>query len=173
MSDKKEALEYKVKGIISSYEYATSPYDKQGAQPMHRIGIKFNDGERDALVKFCDANNVYKNTGEDFKPSWYKPREGHDNDTQYINLKSKFDVTAFYTSEEDTGDKVVHTSTDGTVYMSTLGDMASNFGSFNGSDVVVRLTVKEGAIYPLSVTFRKLKTRSFEDLFDEEDLPFN
>lgn len=170
MADKK-ALDFKVKGVLSSYEYATSPYDKEGSKPMHRVGIKFDEGERDALKEFCDTYGIYADTT--FIPSWYKPRQGHDNDTQYINLKSNYPITVFYKTSSPDEDGIVERVNGQYLVESTLDKLVADKGSVNGSEVTVRLSVKAGAIYPLAISIRGLKVRTFEDMFDEDDLPFN
>lgn len=170
----KVTLDYKIKGVVSSYEYSTSPFDKEGAKPMHRVGIKFNEGERDELKAFCDKYAIYKNTSNDFKPSWYKPREGHEKDTQYINLKSNYPITVYYAVDSQDEEGIVKQLDNGKYLVeSTLDKLVANKGSVGGSEVIVRLSVKEGAIYPLAISFKSLKVRTFEDMFDNEDLPFN
>lgn len=158
MSDTNKGPSFKVKGVLTSYEYDFPKYGDK-SKKLHQIGIKFDEGERDKLVDYVNSVNIYDEVSDTFKPSWYKPEK--DKDKEYLNIKSQFDITAFYRDEH------------GQTVQTTLADLVADQGSVSGSDVTINLTFKPGATYPLAIAFRTLKVKTFEDFFDAEDLPFN
>lgn len=136
-----------VKGTLTNCMRGTSKFDKD--EKLH-ISIKFAEGERDKLIAACDAEGVFNKVSDGFKPKWYK-----DEKAEYLNFKSQFDVPTIYVG--DTGK--VETS---------IEAMLADFGILTGSDVIVAVTLKDGAIYPRAVAFRTLKVTSVSDLFGDE-----
>ncbi len=144
----------KFKGVLTSYEYAAAPQDKNGKK-RYRIGVKVTPEEKQAFIKAVDDAKVYANSSDAFKPKWYKE------ESEYINLSSAFTIKAVYWDSE------------GLPVDSTIEDMYSDLGILTGSEVTVACNLKEGAIYPQAVAFKKMKIVSMADLFaNDDDLPF-
>lgn len=158
MSTQKETA-YKVRGILTSYEYGVSPVDKSGKK-KHRIGIKVTPEVYAAFKDAIQKAGVYKGVNDAFVPKWIK--EDAKKDDLYINLASSYDIHVIYKEE-------------GNPKESTLGDLTTDKGVLHGSSVVVSVPLKEGsgALYPRAVAIVEMKVVSFADCFDEDDfLPF-
>lgn len=144
----------KFKGVLVSYEYGSAPQDKNGKK-RYRIGVKVTPEEKHAFIEAVNDAKVYAYASDAFKPRWYKE------DSDYINLSSAFPI------------KSVYWDSDGLPVDSTIDDMYSDLGILTGSNVTVACNLKEGAIYPNAVAFKKLKIVSMADLFaNDDDLPF-
>lgn len=155
MTEKKNSNILKFKGVLTSYEYAAPMQDKNGAK-KHRIGIKVAPEEMKRIKAAIADAGVYKNAPDAFVPKWYK-----DDNAEYVNMSSKFDIRALYNDDENG------------VIESSIADMWSDIGILNGSCVTMACTMKDGAIYPTCIFFTKMKVVSMADLFDDDDaLPF-
>lgn len=139
----------KVRGTVTGAMYGASKFDKDN---KYHVSIKFADGEREKFVTAC--KDIYKNAGS-FTPKWFT-----DDKAEYINFKSNFDIPCVYKGEG------------GARVEATLSMILSDYGTISGSNVIVAVTLKEGAIYPKAIAFTELVVASIDDLFDEEELPF-
>lgn len=142
---------FKITGILTGCMHGTSKFDKED---KYHVSVKFDDGVRASLVDEVKKRKTYEKVSDGFIPDWFKK-----DDAQYINFKSGYDIKAVYL---DNGNRV----------NSSIGDMLADFGSITGSKVVVALNIKDGAIYPVAISFKELKVTNACDFFDEDDLPF-
>lgn len=154
MTEKKNSSILKFKGVLTSYEFAAPMQDKNGAK-KHRIGIKVAPEEMKRIKAEIANAGVYNNAPDAFIPKWYK-----DDNAEYVNMSSKFDIRALYNDDH----RVVE---------STIADMWADMGILNGSCVTMACNLKDGAVYPTCIFFTKIKVVSMADLFDDDDaLPF-
>lgn len=92
----------------------------------NRIALKSDDIDYDIL------DDAYKTTGAKMTPSWLKDRTG------YINLSSKFDIPVkTINGKQITFDEFIETPT------------------AVGSEVKLKIAIKEGAIYPIAIVIVK------------------
>ena len=134
-------------GTITSAFFGSTKFSKDD---MYRISIKINKENRDKLAEACA--DMYKDSPDSFIPKWFK-----DENAEYINFKSKFDIKAIY---------------DGDKNITTLSEFLDEYGNINGSNVGIAVKLDKGSIYPLAIKIYDLKTTDFSDLFDETELPF-
>lgn len=133
-------------GTITSAFYGATKFSKDD---MYRVSIKIDKANRDKLANDC--KEMYASAPDSFVPKWYK-----DENAEYINFKSKFDIKTIYE-----GDKEV----------SSLDDFLRKYGNITGSKVGIAVKLAEGSIYPLAIKIYEFANTDFSDLFDEE-LPF-
>lgn len=160
MSKEAEVI-YKVRGILTSYEYGVSPVDKSGKK-KHRIGIKVTPEVYDSFKAAIEEAGVYEGVNDAFKPKWIKEKRSKDDDL-YINFSSSYDIHCIWQND------------DGSKSESTLGDLTADEGVLHGSKVTVSVPLKKesGALYPRAVAIVEKKVVSFSDCFDDDDfLPF-
>lgn len=146
---KKAADVVKIRGIITTAFKGTGKFDKE--DKLH-VSIKVSAEERAKLREAC--KDCYKGKGS-FIPKWFT-----DDKTEYINFKSNYDIPALY-------------GKDGQRVESSIEDMLADYGGITGSEVIVSIIVKDGAIYPRGIAFRELKTVDLASMFEDDELPFD
>lgn len=134
-------------GTLSSFRHGVNKFDKETEK--YYISIKADSlptALRDQIRKkyFADAK-------EKFIPDPFK--EGADLDNTYINLKSLYEIPVF---KEGTGNKKY--SYDDVIEM---GDGLPPYGS----EVLLSIRLKEGALYPLALKIVTVVKSSADDYF--------
>ena len=132
-------------GTITNAYFGKTKFNKDD---LYHVSLKISKEQRDALADACRPS--FDGMPDGFLPKWYK-----DEKSEYINFKSKFDITTIMDGEE----------------LQSLDGFLKKFGNINGSKAGINVTIKEGAIYPHAIKIYELATTDFSDLFDDE-LPF-
>ena len=106
------------------------------------------------------AAPYYEDTDDQWIPKWFKDED----EREYLNLSSNYDIKAGYRNPE-TG-KIED--------IGNLIEYIDKNGNINGSKVVLMVTVKEGAVYPASILVKEFKHITIADMFADfdDDLPF-
>ena len=159
----KAALESKtmyIRGILTDAMFGKKSFDKNG-KDKYRISIKAVPEDMEALVKAADP--YYDDVEDKWLPKWFTD----DDAREFLNLSSNFDIKIGMKNPE-TG-KIED--------LGSLMDYIANNGNLNGSKVVIMITLKEGAIYPVSMLIKELHKVTIADMFrdfeDDDELPFD
>lgn len=134
-------------GSLSAFRHGVNKYDKDTVK--YYVSIKADDipAELRTLIRdryFADAKEKY--IPEPF-------REDYNPDNTYINLKSLYEIPVF---KEGSGNKK-YTYDD----VIELGDGLPPYGS----EVLLSMRLKEGAIYPLALKIITVVKTSADDYF--------
>lgn len=158
----KAALESKtmyIRGILKDAMFGKKSFDKNG-KDKYRISIKAVPEDMEALVEAADP--YYNDVEDKWLPKWFTD----DDAREYLNLSSNFDIKIGM-KNPDTG-KIED--------LGNLMDYIADHGNMNGSKVVIMITLKEGAIYPVSMLIKELHKVTIADMFgdfEDDELPFD
>lgn len=161
--EKIESKSVYLRGVITEAMYGKRSFGKgSDSKEKYRISLKINPDDMDKLIE--EAEPFYEDTDEKWIPKWYTDEDAR----EYINLSSNFDIKIGKKTEE------------GVVDCGTMMDFIADNGNINGSEVVLMVTLKPGAIYPQAILIKKLHTQTigemfngFEDIGEDEELPFH
>lgn len=148
-----------VRGTLTDAFYGRKSFDKNGKDKF-RISIKANADDMEALA--AAAEPYYENTDAKWLPKWFTDADARD----FLNLASNYDIPAGY-KDPDTKEMTE---------LGNLMDYIGEHGNINGSKVIIMLTLKEGAIYPVSILIKELRKVTIADMFkdfDDDELPFD
>lgn len=157
--EQKDSTSVFIRGILTDAFYGVKQFAKgNSGKDKYRISIKAVPEDMEALVEA--AAPYYEDTDDQWIPKWFKDED----EREYLNLSSNYDIKAGYKNPE-TGN------------INELGNLIEYIdknGNVNGSKVVLMVTVKEGAVYPASILFKEFKHTTIADMFADfdDDLPF-
>ena len=164
---KAEAEELKAKsvylrGVITEAMYGKRSFGKgSDSKEKYRISLKVVPDDMDKLIE--EAEPYYEETDEKWLPKWYTDEDAR----EFLNLSSNFDI------------KIGKKTENGAEDCGTMMQFIEANGNINGSEVVLMVTLKPGAIYPQAILIKKLHTQTigemfngFMDIGEDEELPF-
>lgn len=134
-------------GTLSSFRHGVNKFDKDTEK--YYLSIKADALPADLRTKIREK--YFADAKEKFIPDPFK--EGADPDNTYINLKSLYEIPVF---REGTGNKKY--SFDDVIEM---GDGLPPYGS----EVLLSIRLKEGALYPLALKIVTIVKSSADDYF--------
>lgn len=134
-------------GTLSSFRHGVNKFDKETQK--YYISIKADS--LPAALRDQIRNKYFADAKEKFIPDPFK--EGADLENTYINLKSLYEIPVF---KEGTGNKKY--SYDDVIEM---GDGLPPYGS----EVLLSIRLKEGALYPLALKIVTVVKSSADDYF--------
>ena len=151
-----------LRGVITEAMYGKRSFGKgSDSKEKYRISLKVVPDDMDKLIE--EAEPYYEETNEKWLPKWYTDENARD----FLNLSSNFDI------------KIGKKTADGVEDCGTMMQFIEANGNINGSEVVLMVTLKPGAIYPQAILIKKLHTQTigemfngFMDLDGDEELPF-
>ena len=149
-----------VRGILTDAFYGSRSFAKgKDSKDKYRISIKAVPEDMEALVEAAEP--FYEDTEEKWLPKWFTDEDAR----EYLNLASNYDIKAGVRDPETKEINDVG-------YL--IDDYIRNNGNINGSKVVIMLTLKEGAIYPVSILIREIHRVTIADMFNDfdDDMPF-
>lgn len=161
--EKIESKSVYLRGVITEAMFGKRSFGKgSDSKDKYRISLKVVPEDMDKLIE--EAGPFYEETDEKWIPKWYTDEDAR----EFLNLSSNFDI------------KIGKKTADG--QLEDLGKMMEYIeknGNINGSEVVLMVTLKPGAIYPQAILIKKLHTQTigemfngFEDIGEDEELPF-
>ena len=161
--EKIESKSVYLRGVITEAMYGKRSFGKgSDSKDKYRISLKVVSEDMDKLIE--EAEPFYKETDEKWIPKWYTDEDAR----EFLNLSSNFDI------------KIGKKTADGVEDCGTMMKYIEENGNINGSEVVLMVTLKPGAIYPQAILIKKLHTQTigemfngFEDIGEDEELPFH
>lgn len=170
----KEELKAKsvyLRGVITEAMYGKRSFGKgSDSKEKYRLSLKVNQDDMEKLIE--EAEPYYEETDEKWIPKWYTDEDAR----EYLNLSSNFDI------------KIGKKTKDGVEDCGTMMSFIEANGNINGSEVILMVTLKPGAIYPQAILIKKLHTQTIGEMFKgfetdangfldipselEEELPF-
>ena len=162
--EKIESKSVYLRGIITEAMFGKRSFGKgSDSKDKYRISLKVVPEDMDKLIE--EAEPFYEETDEKWIPKWYTDEDAR----EFLNLSSNFDI------------KIGKKTADG--QLEDLGKMMEFIeknGNINGSEVVLMVTLKPGAIYPQAILIKKLHTQTIGEMFNgfmevdgDEELPFH
>lgn len=151
-----------LRGVITEAMYGKRSFGKgSDSKEKYRISLKVVPDDMDKLIE--EAEPYYEETDEKWLPKWYTDEDAR----EFLNLSSNFDI------------KIGKKTADGVEDCGTMMQFIEANGNINGSEVVLMVTLKPGAIYPQAILIKKLHTQTigemfndFMDIGEDEELPF-
>ena len=151
-----------LRGVITEAMYGKRSFGKgSDSKEKYRISLKVAPEDMEKLIE--EAEPYYEETDEKWIPKWYTDEDAR----EYLNLSSNFDI------------KIGKKTADGVEDCGTMMSFIEANGNINGSEVVLMVTLKPGAIYPQAILIKKLHTRTIGEMFNgfmdvsgDEELPF-
>lgn len=152
-----------LRGIITEAMYGKRSFGKgSDSKDKYRISLRVKPEDMDKLIE--EAEPFYEETDEKWIPKWYTDEDAR----EYLNLSSNYDIKIGMKTEFGVDD------------CGTMMNFIADNGNINGSEVVLMVTLKPGAIYPQAILIKKLHQTNIEDLFNgfmetdgDDELPFN
>ena len=162
--EKTESKSVYLRGVITEAMYGKRSFGKgSDSKDKYRISLKVVPVDMEKLIE--EAEPFYEDTDEKWIPKWYTDEDAR----EFLNLSSNFDI------------KIGKKTADG--QLEDLGKMMEYIeknGNINGSEVVLMVTLKPGAIYPQAILIKKLHTQTIGEMFGgfmdvdgDEELPFH
>lgn len=162
--EKIESKSVYLRGVITEAMYGKRSFGKgSDSKDKYRISLKVEPKDMDKLIE--EAGPFYEETDEKWIPKWYTDEDAR----EFLNLSSNFDI------------KIGKKTEDG--QLEDLGKMMEYIeknGNINGSEVVLMVTLKPGAIYPQAILIKKQHTQTIGEMFNgfmdvdgDEELPFH
>ena len=160
--EKIESKSVYLRGVITEAMYGKRSFGKgSDSKDKYRISLKVVPDDMDKLVE--EAEPFYEDTDDAWVPKWFKDEDAR----EFLNLSSNYDI------------KIGMKTAEGIKDYGTMMDYIADNGNINGSEVVLMVTLKPGAIYPQAILIKKLHTQTigemfngFEDIGEDEELPF-
>lgn len=151
----KENNKIYVEGTLTKLNYAplitkdASGKERASKESYYQISVltALPDQETRDYIK----STYYKDVEDGFIPKWLKDPKANDNGNIYVNFKSLYDLRYFV-------------PTDGEYTRMSYDDVTEG-GAPLGSEVVVSVRCKEGALYADAIKFLRLKSISVDDYF--------
>ena len=161
--EKIESKSVYLRGVITEAMYGKRSFGKgSDSKDKYRISLKIVPEDMDKLVE--EAEPFYEDTDDAWIPKWFKDEDAR----EFLNLSSNYDI------------KIGMKTAEGVKDYGTMMDYIADNGNINGSEVVLMVTLKPGAIYPQAILIKKLHTQTigemfngFEDIGEDEELPFH
>lgn len=161
--EKIESKSVYLRGIITEAMFGKRSFGKgSDSKDKYRLSLKVVPEDMDKLIE--EAGPFYEETDEKWIPKWYTDEDAR----EYLNLSSNFDI------------KIGKKTADGVEDCGTMMDFIADNGNINGSEVVLMVTLKPGAIYPQAILIKKLHTQTIGEMFngfmdvgEDEELPFH
>ena len=160
--EKIESKSVYLRGVITEAMYGKRSFVKgSDSKDKYRISLKVVPDDMDKLIE--EAEPFYEETDEKWIPKWYTDEDAR----EFLNLSSNFDI------------KIGKKTDDGVEDCGTMMAFIEKNGNINGSEVVLMVTLKPGAIYPQAILIKKLHTQTIGEMFNgfmdvdgDEELPF-
>ena len=151
-----------LRGVITEAMYGKRSFGKgSDSKEKYRISLKVVPDDMEKLIE--EAEPYYEETDEKWIPKWYTDEDAR----EYLNLSSNFDI------------KIGKKTENGVEDCGTMMSFIEANGNINGSEVVLMVTLKPGAIYPQAILIKKLHTQTIGEMFNDfmdvsgdEELPF-
>lgn len=161
--EKIESKSVYLRGIITEAMYGKRSFGKgSDSKDKYRISLRVKPEDMDKLIE--EAEPFYEETDEKWIPKWYTDEDAR----EYLNLSSNYDIKIGMKTESGVDD------------CGTMMDFIADNGNINGSEVVLMVTLKPGAIYPQAILIKKLHTQTIGEMFngfmdvgEDEELPFH
>lgn len=154
-----EKLTITVYGTVTDVMYGRRNFKngKADKEDRYRITIEPIEGEMQKLIDAC--SKLYDLNDKNWLPK-FMADDATDDDKKYINLKSSFDFRFGI---------LVNRKTREIEEVGGVEDTLEKFGNINGSDVAVKIIVKKGAYYPLSVLIINQRSKTMSDYYEDSD----
>ena len=161
--EKIESKSVYLRGVITEAMYGKRSFGKgSDSKDKYRISLKVVPDDMEKLIE--EAEPFYEETEEKWVPKWYTDEDAR----EFLNLSSNFDI------------KIGKKTADGVEDCGTMMEFIEKNGNINGSEVVLMVTLKPGAIYPQAILIKKLHTQTIREMFEgfmdvgeDEELPFH
>lgn len=161
--EKIESKSVYLRGVITEAMYGKRSFGKgSDSKDKYRISLKVVPDDMDKLIE--EAEPFYEETDEKWIPKWFTDEDAR----EFLNLSSNFDI------------KIGKKTADGVEDCGTMMEFIEENGNINGSEVVLMITLKPGAIYPQAILIKKLHTQTIGEMFNgfmdvdgDEELPFH
>ena len=161
--EKIESKSVYLRGVITEAMYGKRSFGKgSDSKDKYRISLKVVPDDMEKLIE--EAEPFYEETDEKWIPKWYTDEDAR----EFLNLSSNFDI------------KIGKKTADGVEDCGTMMTYIEKNGNINGSEVVLMVTLKPGAIYPQAILIKKLHTQTIGEMFNgfmevdgDEELPFH
>ena len=152
-----------LRGVITEAMYGKRSFGKgSDSKEKYRISLKVVPDDMEKLIE--EAEPYYEETDEKWIPKWYTDEDAR----EYLNLSSNFDI------------KIGKKTENGVEDCGTMMSFIEANGNINGSEVILMVTLKPGAIYPQAILIKKLHTQTIGEMFEgfmevdgDEELPFH
>ena len=152
-----------LRGVITEAMFGKRSFGKgSDSKDKYRISLKVVSEDMDKLIE--EAEPYYEETDEKWIPKWYTDEDAR----EYLNLSSNFDI------------KIGKKTENGVEDCGTMMSFIEANGNINGSEVILMVTLKPGAIYPQAILIKKLHTQTIGEMFNgfmdvsgDEELPFH
>ena len=152
-----------LRGVITEAMFGKRSFGKDSdSKDKYRISLKIEPEDMEKLIE--EAEPFYEDTDDAWIPKWFK----EENAREFLNLSSNFDI------------KIGKKTADGVEDCGTMMAYIEKNGNINGSEVVLMVTLKPGAIYPQAILIKKLHTQTIGEMFEgfmevdgDEELPFH
>ena len=152
-----------LRGVITEAMFGKRSFGKgSDSKDKYRISLKVVSEDMDKLIE--EAEPYYEETDEKWIPKWYTDEDAR----EFLNLSSNFDI------------KIGKKTADGVEDCGTMMSFIEANGNINGSEVILMVTLKPGAIYPQAILIKKLHTQTIGEMFEgfmevdgDEELPFH
>lgn len=163
--EKTESKSVYLRGVITEAMYGKrSFHNGSDSTDKYRISLKVVPDDMAKLID--EAEPFYEDTDDRWIPKWYTDEDAR----EFINLSSKYDIK-LGVKDEETG-KLKDCG--------TMMQYINDNGNINGSEVVLMVVLKSGAIYPQAILIKKLHTQTIGEMFEgfmevdgDEELPFH
>lgn len=151
-----------LRGVITEAMFGKRSFGKgSDSKEKYRISLKVVPDDMERLIE--EAEPYYEETDEKWIPKWYTDEDAR----EFLNLSSNFDI------------KIGKKTENGVEDCGTMMSFIEANGNINGSEVVLMVTLKPGAIYPQAILIKKLHTQTIGEMFNgfmdvsgDEELPF-
>ena len=152
-----------LRGVITEAMFGKRSFGKgSDSKDKYRISLKVVSEDMDKLIE--EAEPFYEETDEKWLPKWYTDEDAR----EFLNLSSNFDI------------KIGKKTENGVEDCGTMMSFIEANGNINGSEVILMVTLKPGAIYPQAILIKKLHTQTIGEMFNgfmdvsgDEELPFH
>lgn len=154
-----EKITITVYGTVTDVMYGRRNFKngKSDKEERYRITIEPAQGEMQKLIDAC--GKLYDLNDTNWLPK-FMSADATEDDMKYINLKSAFDFRFGIR---------VNRKTREIEEIGGVEDVLEKYGNINGSDVAVKINVKKGAYYPLSVLIINQRSKTMSDYYEDSD----
>lgn len=154
-----EKLTITVYGTVTDLMFGRRNFKngKSDKEERFRITIEPLEGEMQKLIDAC--TKLYDLNDKNWLPK-FMSEDATEDDMKYINLKSAFDFRI---------GQLLNRKTREIEEIGGVADVLEKFGNINGSDVAVKINVKKGAYYPLSVLIINQRSKTMSDYYEDSD----
>ena len=154
-----EKLTITVYGTVTDLMYGRRNFKngKSDKEERYRITIEPLQGEMQKLIDAC--SKLYDLNDKNWLPK-FMSEDATEDDMKYINQKSAFDFRI---------GQLLNRKTREIEEIGGVADVLEKFGNINGSDVAVKINVKKGAYYPLSVLIINQRSKTMSEYYEDSD----